>query len=129
MSKESALAVKTIQQIIDNFPNHGVIDVFSQYPTRDILASIIALSRLQKAAIHGVAKLDEYAHAKGRPMNVVFPAALSSYSIDKDLEMSHSDSKVNNGWQSEGSASYEKDLLQDLAHYSAYAHGKYAYSN
>jgi len=48
MSKETSSAVGKIGSILHNFSSHhGVVDVFSNYPIRDIAASIIALSRLQ----------------------------------------------------------------------------------
>jgi hypothetical protein len=40
------MAMKTVRQIIEIFPDHGVIDVFSLYPTKDVIASMLAFSRL-----------------------------------------------------------------------------------
>lgn len=50
LSMESATAVKTVRTILTQFGDHGVVDVFKEYPTRDVVASILALSRLQKAS-------------------------------------------------------------------------------
>ena len=47
MSTESINAARTIQRILASVEDHGVIDVFSKYPTQELLASIYALSRLQ----------------------------------------------------------------------------------
>ena len=47
MSEESIEAARAIQKILASVEDHGVIDVFSKYPTQDLLASIYALSRLQ----------------------------------------------------------------------------------
>ena len=41
--------MQTIRKIINNFPEHGVVDVFSEYPTKDVVMAILALSRLQRA--------------------------------------------------------------------------------
>jgi hypothetical protein len=118
LSKESALAVKTIQQIIDNFPHHGVIDIFSLYPTREVLASIIALSRLQRAALYGAAQLDQSASTSGGAIDFLSAAlSLPSNAYDTD--------KGDNREGSECSVANERELLCDLAHYSAYAHGTY----
>jgi len=114
LSKESALAVKTIQQIIDNFPHHGVIDIFSLYPTREVLASIIALSRLQRAALYGAAQLDQSASTSGGAIDFLSAAlSLPSNAYDTD--------KGDNREGSECSVANERELLCDLAHYSAYA--------
>ena len=52
LSAESAMAVKTVRKIIEEFPDHGVKDVFGLYPTKDVVASIIALLRLQSASYY-----------------------------------------------------------------------------
>jgi hypothetical protein len=33
------------------FGDHGVVDVFKQYPSKDVVLAVLALSRLQKAAL------------------------------------------------------------------------------
>ena len=51
-SKESAEVVKTIQSILSNVhTEHGVVDVFGKYRTMDVLASAVALSRLQRIVV------------------------------------------------------------------------------
>jgi len=50
LSVESATAVKTVRKILTQFGDHGVVDVFKEYPPRDVVSSILALSRLQKAS-------------------------------------------------------------------------------
>lgn len=104
------MAVKTIRQIIENFPNHGVIDVFSLYSTKDVVASILALSRLQSAALYRKETLAEDDRARGG--NDFLTAALSQISGSSD-----SDDSIDN----------ERGLLEDLAHYSAYAHCAYGW--
>jgi hypothetical protein len=103
------MAVKTIRQIIENFPNHGVIDVFSLYSTKDVVASILALSRLQRAALYRTETLAEDDRAGGG--NDFLTAA---FSLPKS---SDSDASIYN----------ERALLEDLAHYSAYAHCAYGW--
>jgi hypothetical protein len=52
LSQESIDAVKTIRSILsDVHTEHGVVDVFGKYNTVDVLASILALSRLQSVVI------------------------------------------------------------------------------
>jgi hypothetical protein len=51
-SPESVEVVQTIQSILANVhTEHGVVDVFGKYRTIDVLASIIALSRLQRIVV------------------------------------------------------------------------------
>lgn len=50
MSVESATAVKTVRKILMQFGDHGMVDVFKEYPPRDVVSAILALSRLQKAS-------------------------------------------------------------------------------
>lgn len=47
VSPETSRALRTVKSIVDNFAEFGAIDVFSLYSPRDVIASIIALSRLQ----------------------------------------------------------------------------------
>jgi hypothetical protein len=44
------MAARTVKKILTSVHDHGVVDVFSKYPTQDLIASIYALSRLQKAS-------------------------------------------------------------------------------
>ena len=104
------MAMKTIRQIIENFPDHGVIDVFSLYPTKDVVASILALSRLQRAALYGMDNLMVDEHSRG---GIDFLSAALSLPTSSD---SNGDIVEN-----------EPDLLEDLAHYAAYAHCAYGW--
>lgn len=113
LSKESAMAVKRVRQIIENFPDHGVLDVFSLYPTKDVVASILALSRLQRAALYGIENLTVDEPSRG---GIDFLSAALKLPTSSDSEDSSGDI-VNN----------ERDLLEDLAHYSAYAHCAYGW--
>ena len=106
------MAVKTIRKIIYDFPEYGVIDIFSLYPTKDVVASILALSRLQRAAQYGASTLNNERDKNGVDF---LSAALSLPSYDEsDGHESDCDDIVTN----------ERELLEDLAHYSTYAHGK-----
>jgi hypothetical protein len=49
MSTESLMAARTVKEILTSVHDHGVVDVFSKYPTQELIASIYTLSRLQKA--------------------------------------------------------------------------------
>jgi hypothetical protein len=116
--------VKTIQQIIDNFPNHGVIDVFSLYPKRDVITSIIALSRLQRAALYGSAQLDDGTSSSSSGsavdfLSTVLKLPLTLYGQDAD------NSYIHDGGNKNGLTN-DRELLRDLAYYSAYAHGTYS---
>jgi pimeloyl-ACP methyl ester carboxylesterase len=50
MSSETVQASQTVRRIFASVRDHGVIDVFSKYPTQELLASVYALSRLQAAS-------------------------------------------------------------------------------
>jgi hypothetical protein len=49
MSTESLRAARTVKKILTSVHDHGVVDVFSNYTTQELIASIYTLSRLQKA--------------------------------------------------------------------------------
>lgn len=74
-----------IRKIIKQFKDHGVIDVFKEYPTKDIVVSIFALSKLQTATAY-------YEEKQATPGPEVDP-----------------------------------ELIQQLAHYSAYASAAYGW--
>lgn len=51
LSPETGRAMKRIRSIIEKFEDdHGVIDVFSRYSSKDLATSMVALSRLQHAS-------------------------------------------------------------------------------
>jgi hypothetical protein len=47
LSTETAQALRTIRKILESFPEYGVVDLFGLYSPKDVILSIIALSRLQ----------------------------------------------------------------------------------
>jgi Lipase (class 3) len=99
LSQESIDAVKIIRSILsDVHTEHGVVDVFGKYKTYDVLASILALSRLQSVVI------------------------AQEQSLRKDwIEIASGDS------QSRDLSDANADLLQELAHYSVYAQAAYGW--
>lgn len=107
LSKESALAVKTIRKIIKNFPHHGIIDVFSLHPAKDVLASVVALSRLQHVALQSTQLGDNSAGYFGLP---------SSNNSDTLGDYKNRELKPK-----------ERELLADLAHYATFAHCAYGW--
>jgi len=47
LSNETADALKTIVKVMESFPDYGVVDLLGLYSPKDVILSIIALSRLQ----------------------------------------------------------------------------------
>ena len=47
LSPETARAINTIQKILAAFPDYGVVDLFGLYSPKEVVLSILALSRLQ----------------------------------------------------------------------------------
>lgn len=50
LSSESFKAIKTVRRIFRKFDEYGVVDVFKKYPSRSVIASVMALARLQSVA-------------------------------------------------------------------------------
>jgi hypothetical protein len=48
LSTETARALKTINRVLESFPEYGVVDLLGLYSPKDVILSIIALSRLQR---------------------------------------------------------------------------------
>jgi Lipase (class 3). len=102
--------VKTIRKIIENFPSYGIIDVFSLHPTKDVVASVIALSRLQRITLESVQVREDMA-SKNRYL--LSQGASSSGAMERDRKKH-----------------FEQDdyeLLADLAHYATLAHCAYGW--
>ena len=64
LSAETAKALDTIRKIMESFPEYGVVDLFGMYSPKDVLLSIVALSRLQRVLEdhehrHGIASDDD----------------------------------------------------------------------
>jgi hypothetical protein len=56
LSNETAQAIKTIRKILESFPEYGVVDLLGLYSPKDVILSIISLSRLQRVV--------EYCHSR-----------------------------------------------------------------
>lgn len=123
LSTESAIAVKTIRKIFKNFPEYGVIDVFSEYPTKDVVTSILSLSRLQRAVYTSKLTMDhDNNHEQHDNMEV-------NNTNNQDLltrVLERNDSDIQNDTNSISHNS-EHVLLADLAHYSVFAHAVYGW--
>jgi hypothetical protein len=102
--------VKTIRKIIENFPTYGIIDVFSLHPTKDVVASIIALSRLQRVVLESVQFGEDVAHRH-------------RYLFNQDV----SSGGAIEGNTSKNFAENQHELLSDLAHYATLAHCAYGW--
>ncbi len=121
LSQESAFAMRTIRKIVKDFPEHGVVDVFSEYPTKDVIMSILALSRLQRtfytintSSSTGQPLLQENNNNRNRQSSL-FHRLFSMMSLS-----SFADGDF--GFELE-----EYKLMADLAHYSAFAHAAYGW--
>lgn len=104
-SRESVEAVKAIKAILsDAHQQHGVVDVFGKYRTYDILAALMALNRLQNAAL-----VYERTNTNSRSNNNnIEHGQQPSSEILPDCEEN-------------------KALLKDLAHYAVYANAAYGW--
>ncbi len=148
LSAESAIAVKTIRDIIQNFPEYGVIDVFKEYPTKDVVMSILALSKLQ-SAVYGLSLMAS-SSSSSESSRKLFGARLlrrgllkrrysrssrhDSLLLEDDIILK---SKMNirneegNDDEEEDSNhilnNIEYDLLADLAHYAIFANAAYGW--
>lgn len=99
MGPKSLKAVSNVKTLITSFPDHGVIDVFKLYPIRDVLSSILILAKLQWIVKH---------HE------------------DQDAAKQQAEQKSLGG-ESHIEEHPSPELLQKLAHYSAYANAAYGW--
>jgi len=104
LSEETSRAVKKVRNIIKNFPDIGIVDIFNLYPTKDVVNSILALSRLQNLK----RVEDEISERKYDFSN-------------PSKEASSSDINKNNVSMN------EPELLCDLAHYAVFANAAYGW--
>lgn len=77
LSPESATAVKMIRTIIKQFKDHGVVDVFKEYPAKDVVMAIVALGKLQRAS----ARHDEQVKAIRSHIDPILIEELAHYSL------------------------------------------------
>lgn len=122
--------MQTIRKIISNFPEHGVVDVFSEYPTKDVVMAILALSRLQRAfytvntsssvgrTIGGNGDDDDDDNGNNTS---------SSYYGDWKTYLNGFFGKMTGEASNNADVQTEYKLLADLAHYSVFAHAAYGW--
>lgn len=93
VSRETSRAIDTIQSIVEAFPDYGVVDIFALYSPRDVIWSIVALSRLQRV--------------------------LQS---DPEDDETSTEEEAN-------TAITDRDTLEELAHYCAFANAAYGWKS
>ncbi len=59
LSPETARAINTIQKMLAAFPEYGVVDLFGLYSPKEVVLSILALSRLQHVVATRKTKHDD----------------------------------------------------------------------
>ncbi|KAL7530845.1 hypothetical protein ACHAXR_010145, partial [Thalassiosira sp. AJA248-18] len=97
VSAETTTAVKTIHNIIEAFPDYGVVDLFGMYSPKDVIWSIVALSRLQHVLESG-------------------------YEDDtRDFKANDNDDNQRDD------IIVDKQLFEELAHYCAFANAAYGW--
>ena len=89
-----------------------MVDVFATYPTKDVVASILALSRLQRAS-------STYARSQGKDRKTDI---LSK--VDEDANVISSES---NSRQKQNDLTKEVGSLSEIAHYAVFAHAAYGW--
>jgi len=107
VSDETSNAFTNIAQIIRESGDHGVVDIFKLYSKREVLSSMIALSRLQKVCINS-SDTEYCINSSGTKRTG------QQY---KNLSFTPSPTK----------AQLDDRLLSELAHYSAYANAAYGW--
>ena len=98
LSEETSNAVKTIREILRKFPDHGVVDIFKLYSTRDLLLSFLALSRLQR---------------------------MNKFLEEQDVIQTNERDKSNSN--SDYHSLLDLNLIKDLAHYAVFANAAYGW--
>ncbi len=90
-----------------------MVDVFSEYPTKDVVMSILALSRLQRAVY-----------------NITPTTTITQSDREREGESRNGGNNVVCSTISGGDDDVlknEYELLADLAHYSVFAHAAYGW--
>mmetsp|Transcript_6179 Transcript_6179/g.10883 ORF Transcript_6179/g.10883 Transcript_6179/m.10883 type:complete len:423 (+) Transcript_6179:91-1359(+) len=101
LSTETAKALGTIRNIVDAFPDYGVVDLFGMYSPKDVIWSIVALSRLQHT--------------------------LESDYRDDDTNASKINNNNDANTQNATITIVDKHLLEELAHYCTFANAAYGW--
>mmetsp|Transcript_23876 Transcript_23876/g.36106 ORF Transcript_23876/g.36106 Transcript_23876/m.36106 type:complete len:402 (+) Transcript_23876:553-1758(+) len=77
LSSESVGAIKAIRKMITQLKEHGVVDIFRDYSTKDIVSSFLALFKLQQAAAY----YGEQKRTEGHSVNKKLLQRLAYYSV------------------------------------------------
>ena len=114
--------MQTIRKIINNFPEHGVVDVFSEYPTKDVVMAILALSRLQRAfyTVNTSSNVGRTIGGNGDEEN-------GNNNTDWKTYLNGFFGKMTEETTNNSDIQTEYKLLADLAHYSVFAHAAYGW--
>ncbi len=99
LSPETARRIKTIKIILASFPDYGVVDLFGLYSPKEVVLSIVALSRLQ--------------HVLETRNNM-------SDDDDDDDDKDSLEKKKNE-------TAIDKNILEELAHYCVFANVAYGW--
>ena len=150
MSSETAKAIQSIRRILTTLDvNHGVLDVLSLYPTKDVIMSVVCLSRLQHAASKYVSLLEK------KPSSFDYDAFTNSaydlFSLvwkQENLNQKGDDANerrnekaisivnrklpshrnVMNSNITNNDIEHERELLYELAHYAVFASAAYGWA-
>jgi len=114
LSSESYRAVKNIQSILKD---SGVVDIFSQYPTKDIAFSVLALSRLQR--IQNSADNSPKATADKRNSHEDLDTTTVAEAYNSATSLINSDNIDD---------IVDKKLIHDLAYYAIFANAAYSWT-
>mmetsp|Transcript_15311 Transcript_15311/g.21847 ORF Transcript_15311/g.21847 Transcript_15311/m.21847 type:complete len:947 (-) Transcript_15311:107-2947(-) len=157
-STETSNALKNIIKILQNMSSHhGIVDVLSLYPVKDVYASIIALSRLQRARFlyhdrllnnqlhptqenNGEGQTLHTNHSNLTSKRLIFGAKQQKNILDDNNndsinvrnihtvgEYRNKNNKHSDDGKSHKEYAEELDLLNNLAHYAVFAHAAYGW--
>jgi hypothetical protein len=134
LSAESAQAINTIQRILKDFPQYGVVDVFSLYPTKDVLSSILALSRIQRASYfyESTIQTDKTTTTSTTTTTLRGTNILSSLSLFGNYNTHPTVENTTESFNHPHVSSSQLDpkdqqLLDDLSHYAVFANAAYGW--
>lgn len=118
LSEDSARAVKSVRLVLTKFTENGVKDIFSLYPTKDIVLSAVALSRLQRAS-------SLFAENMEKKLNVTKKkGSISEFFFSF---FGFTSNNVRGSIDTNKGLEYEKELLSDLSHYAVFANAAYGW--
>ncbi len=104
--------------VLTKFTENGVKDIFSLYPTKDIVLSAVALSRLQRAS-------SLFAENMEKKLNVTKKkGSISEFFFSF---FGFTSNNVRGSIDTNKGLEYEKELLSDLSHYAVFANAAYGW--